>query len=102
MKVIRFSHCYPKLQGQSKAKLIWIELIKLPDDMNIALLQYDTVYFSDGVKGYYTLAPGNYIQLVFLGNLGIPFCTIRPYSKHKYMYYAKSIDDDFEIIVEEK
>lgn len=38
------------------------------------LIEYDTKR-ADG--GYYTLPKGDYLQLIFIGNLGIPFGIIR-------------------------
>lgn len=65
------------------------------------LLEYDTTA-TDGSR--YELKEGNYIQLVFLGNFGIPFCTIRTdrigYNgmESKYDYYRKHIGETFEIV----
>lgn len=98
MKRIKFSHDYPKLHGQTSAKLLAV-IPRKRNEMSEELIEYDTSYFTkDGVKEYFPLKSGNYIQLVFIGNLGIPFCTIRSaFPKSKVEYYTSSIGEDFEI-----
>ena len=66
---IKFSHNYFKLHNQTKAELIDIKRIAIDKDTPPELLDYDTTY--DG--GRYELKKGDYVMLVFLGNLGIPF-----------------------------
>lgn len=94
MNEIRFSHNYPKLWNQKKAELIAVREIN-SKDFNIDLLEYDTKYHG----GYYPLKEGDYIQLIFLGDKHIPFCTIRPYSQQKENYYQDSINMIFDIVV---
>jgi hypothetical protein len=121
MNQIPFSHSYPKLWGQITAELIAIRLLPAKDVQNNPdLLEYDTKYIDkrdytgfeykevlEKVErfDYYQLPKsGNLIQLVFLGNKGIPFCTLRPeYSKmgNKLEYYKSKIGQEFEIVVKE-
>jgi hypothetical protein len=71
------------------------------------LLEYDTTYYAKVRKGCFTwgeekarfpLPTGDYIQLIFLGNLRIPFCTIRKnYPPQKGDYYRGKIGDIFGI-----
>lgn len=98
MKRIKFSHDYPKLHGQTSAKLLAV-IPRKRNEMSEELIEYDTSYFNDdGVKEYFPLKSGNYIQLVFIGNLGIPFCTIRSaFPQSKVEYYTSSIGEEFEI-----
>lgn len=98
MKHIGFSHHYPKLHGQTSAKLLAV-IPRKRNEMSAELIEYDTTYFTeDGVKAYFPLKSGNYIQLVFIGNLGIPFCTIRPaFPRSKVEYYTSAIGEDFAI-----
>lgn len=78
MNAIKFSHEYPKLHGQTSSEL----------------LDYDTTY--EG--GRYPLRSGEYIQLIFLGNLRIPFCTIRSaYQPSKVAYYKQNVGKVFTI-----
>lgn len=59
----------------------------------------DTTY--DG--GHYPLPTGDYIQLIFLGNLRIPFCTIRKnYPPQKMDYYSGSVGDVFDVVIKEQ
>ena len=96
MSVIKFSHDYPKLHGQTSAELLAVRPIRIDRSTPKELLDYDTKY--DG--GYYKLATGDYIQLIFLGNLHIPFCTIRRnYPPQKGDYYCGKIGDMFTIEV---
>lgn len=91
---IKFSHAYPKLHGQTSASLLAVIPIRIDKDTPRELLEYDTKY--DG--GYFPLPTGDYIQLVFIGNLHIPFCTIRKaWPPQKVEYYKATIGYDFEI-----
>lgn len=99
MSVIKFSHDYPKLHGQTSAELLAVRPIRIDKNTPEELLEYDTKY--DG--GYYKLATGDYIQLIFLGNLRIPFCTIRRnYPPQKGDYYRGKVGDMFTIEVKPK
>ena len=94
MNTIGFSHHYPKLHGQTSAKLLAVEPIRIDGNTPKELLEYDTTF--DG--GRFELKRGNYIQLVFLGDLRIPFCTIRPaWPIRKVDYYASKIGETFAI-----
>ena len=95
---IKFSHNYFKLHNQTKAELIDIKRIAIDKDTPPELLDYDTTY--DG--GRYELKKGDYVMLVFLGNLGIPFTTIRSAKGRygdKYEYYYPHIGELFDIII---
>ena len=95
---IKFSKNYPKLWGQTSAKLIAVEDINIDENTNKDLLEYDTKA-DDG--SYYELKKGKYIQLIFLGNKNIPFCTIRSaYTKqygNKKEYYQSKVGEVFYI-----
>ncbi|WP_320130283.1 hypothetical protein [uncultured Sphaerochaeta sp.] len=93
---IGFSHDYPKLHGQTSARLLAVEPITIDDNTPKALLDYDTTTL-DGNK--YHLADGEYIQLIFLGNLRIPFCTIRRQTYEKIKFYQAVIGQEFDIYV---
>ena len=96
-KHIDFSHPYPKLCGQTSGKLLAVIPIKRKD-MTDELIHYDTIYYENGNARAFPLPPGNYIQLVFIGNLGVPFCTIRSaYPPKKVAYYTQSIGEVFSI-----
>ena len=97
---IKFSSDYPKLHGQTSAELLAVKPIRIDKNTPKELLEYDTKR-SDGT--YYPLKSGNYIQLIFLGNLGIPFCAIRtPYNQYgdKTEYYKSKVEELFNIVVE--
>ena len=95
---IRFTSDYPKLHGQTSAELLAVKPIRIDKDTPKELIEYDTRK-SDGT--YYNLPTGNYIQLIFLGNLGIPFCTIRSkrnrYAEDKEAYYLQFVGENFTI-----
>lgn len=94
MKVIGFSHHYPKIHSQTSAQLLAVHPMKIDKNTPKELLEYDTKF--DG--GYFQLKHGMYIQLIFVGNLGIPFCTIRPaFPKRKIDYYKAAIGEWFAI-----
>ncbi len=100
---IKFSSDYPKLHGQTTAELLAVKPIRIDKDTPKELLEYDTMK-ADGT--YYKLRTGDYIQLIFLGNLGIPFCTIRSkrnrFAQDKEAYYKQFVGKFFEIIKEMK
>lgn len=74
------------------------------------MLEYDTKTV-DG--DYYNLRNGKYIQLVFIGNKGIPFCTIRPArarfpflldgekTNDNYEKYHRNIGEVYKIVIKE-
>ena len=94
INVIGFSHRYPKLHGQTTAKLIAVEPLTIDDRTPVELLDYDTSY--DG--GRFPLEHGEHVQLVFLGNLRIPFCTIRKRKPGKDVEdYEKKIGEVYRI-----
>ncbi len=121
MNKIRFSSKYPKLWGQKTGRLLSVELLKAEEvHANRDLIEYDTKYIKNinicydaTVFDYdYFLLPksGSLIQLVFLGDKGIPFCTIRTrygYDRQKkektdkYSYYKSKIGQEFEIEIKE-
>jgi len=86
-----------KLWGQNKATLINLGILyaeTLPKD----LIEYDTKA-KDG--SYYKLPKkGRLLQLTFIGNKGIPFCTLRRYTPEKQMYYARLCNKVFEVEVD--
>ncbi len=97
---IKFSSDYPKLHGQTSAVLLAVKPIRIDKETPKKLIEYDTKK-ADGT--YYELKTGTYIQLVFLGNFGIPFCTIRSkrnrYTEDKEAYYKQFIGQEFYIKV---
>ena len=94
MNTIRFSHEYPKLHGQTSAELLAVRPLKIDAHTPRELIEYDTTHS----RGRYPLRSGFYIQLIFLGNLRIPFCTIRSaYPPSKVRYYYSSVGRTFKI-----
>lgn len=103
MKTIRFSHNYPKLHWQTTAELLAVRPIRIDGNTPIELIDYDTMYHDEnGYVRHYHLGAGAYIQLIFLGNLRIPFCTIRKaYPPSKVEYYTAAIGETFAVEVTE-
>lgn len=100
MPNIKFSSDYHKLWGQTTAKLLAVETIDINRQTPDELLEYDTKKM-DGT--YYPLKSGKYLQLVFIGNKYIPFCTIRSaYPPEKERYYSSLIGQKFDIVIENK
>ena len=100
MKTIKFSGDYPKLHGQKEATLVAVTRIKIDENTPPELLEYDTKK-SDGT--YYELKHGTYLQLIFLGDKAIPFCTIRSAQPaHKVEDYKASIGQRFIIQIEKQ
>lgn len=102
MNTIKFSHHYPKLHGQTSGTLLAVLPIRIDKNTPKELLEYDTKYAEKvglgAVFDYFDLPTGDYIQLVFLGNLRIPFCTIRKaWPTSKVEYYKSKIGEEFAI-----
>lgn len=99
---IKFTGGYPKLHGQTTAELVAVRDFRIDKNTPQELLEYDTKK-NDGT--YYNLRSGNHIQLIFVGNLGIPFSTIRTrttrWGSDKKVYYENLIGNTFNIITEE-
>lgn len=94
MNCIKFSYEYPKLHGQAFAELLAVRPLKVDKHTPKEFLDYDTTY----VGGRYQLRHGEYIQLIFLGNLRIPFCTIRSaFPPEKVEYYRQAVGKVFTI-----
>lgn len=104
MRKINFSHDYDKLAGQRTATLLYMgEFIYDPSDpRSHALISYDT-RITDG--GSYKLRKGKYVLLLFLGDKGIPFTTIRSeigmYGRDKKKYYGSHMGEEFEIVIKQ-
>lgn len=104
MNNIKFSHDYPKLWGQKTAELIAVRIIDAQAiSINKQLIEYDTKYLvreSPPLYGYYQLPKiGKLIQLIFIGNFDIPFCTLRRYIPDKYEFYKGKIGSVFNVVV---
>lgn len=100
MKTIKFSGDYPKLHGQKEATLVAVAKIKIDKNTPQEFIEYDTKK-SDGT--YYELKEGTQLQLIFLGDKCIPFCTIRSAQpSHKVEDYKASIGQRFAIEILEQ
>lgn len=109
---IKFDHEYPKLWGQKKAKLLAVDL-KHRKDLSNDLVEYDTSHKIDlasallppswrgkGVtlnlnSSHHKPPDGLLIHLTFLGDKGIPFCTLRSYQCQKFIHYQGMIGREF-------
>ena len=105
MRKIIFSHDYVKLHGQRKAALLAVARITIDRSGRWdKLLDYDTLTV-DGSR--YQIKPGRYVQLVFCGDEGIPFTTLRPDTParggmaSKYDYYNSLVGEHFRIEIKE-
>lgn len=93
---IKFSHNYPKLHNQKLAELLAVRELLINDKITQDFLEYDTKTV-DG--SYYPLKKGRHLQLVFIGDKHIPFCTVRSYSTDKERFYKSNIGEWFKIEV---
>lgn len=103
---IKFSHNYPKLHSQPQAELLAVRVLQAETMiLNGELIEYDTIYYDleSGSRQYYPLPKtGQLIQLIFLGNRSIPFCTIRRHTPEKERYYHGAIGRVFDVVIEEE
>jgi hypothetical protein len=98
---IKFSHQYPKLYRQATAELVKVKISPV-SDLAPAMVEYDTMYFEDGKEtpSHFPLPPsGIFLILYFIGNLGIPFTTIRRISSEKHRHYNANIGNIFQIVL---
>jgi hypothetical protein len=108
MNEIKFSHNYPKIWGQKEATLILIRVLDAKAVQNNKdLLEYDTRYdlpdyspdFFDELVYYPLPKTGKLIQLIFIGDKDIPFCTIRRHTPEKEKYYDSKLGYKFAIVI---
>lgn len=94
MKEIKFSKEYPKLWNQTEATLIMVRILEAENiKCNRDLIEYDT---KDNKGEYYELPnKGRLLQLIFIGDRDIPFCTLRRSTPTKEAYYTNSIGHEF-------
>lgn len=101
MPSIKFSHQYPKLHNQTTAQLLAIRILAAQSvNRNKSLIEYDTKFFDlkNNGYGYYELPQiGSLIQLIFVGDKEIPFCTLRRWTPDKVAYYKSLIGTTFKI-----
>jgi len=112
MKTIKFDHDYPKLWAQKFGELLAVKIVDSADISN-TLREYDTFFTDPEIPtfawmgwldapfdhwGWYKLPKGKLIQLIFLGDKGIPFCTLRNWTKEKEERARKSIGETFGFI----
>lgn len=94
---IKFNDNYPKLWGQDCAQLFYVDVTYTNDVKESGLFEYDCKK-SDG--SYYELKEDSkLILLYFIGNKGIPFCTLRNYDKNKHNIYLENIGHWFDVEV---
>ena len=93
--ILRLGHDYEKLKGQRGALLVAIvRLIVKSKDQD--LKAYDGEYIGkEGEKICDDMGDGVFIQLVFVGEKGIPFGILREYRKAKWDFYKERIGSEF-------
>ena len=101
---IRFSHIYPKIWGQTSAELVHINILDAEKVNNVPkLIEYDTMFEEGSDVGYYSLPKkGKLIQLIFVGNYNIPFCTLRRFTLEKLDYYSRTMGKIFYIVIKKE
>lgn len=101
IKEIKFDNNYPKLKGEKAARLVAVfndmsgQLLrqKFPD-----LMFYDTE--RDDGRFYYIDKNETYILLLFLGENGNLFSSIRKYNPENVAKYNDSIGELFRLTIE--
>jgi len=97
---IRFSGEYVKLHGQRKARLLDVMPMEIGEyNLHTELVKYDTIR-TDGSR--YNLTDGSYILLLFYGDKGFMFTTIRRGTYEKMLYYEERIGQEFDVVIEER
>lgn len=88
---IKFSHEYKKLNHEQCGVLLGVFRIYLEEQSKV-FLDYDT-------EGIYKLPKdGSYLLLLFMGNGGTIFTTLRRTTPEKWRYYNSKIKEEFEFV----
>lgn len=96
MQEIKFNHNYKKLHNQKTARLLSADFF-YGKDLHKDFVEYDT-------EGKYEIdKEQEYIKLLFRGDKGIPFTTLRKNNdENRKKYCSLTADTDFKIVIEEK
>jgi hypothetical protein len=101
---IKFSHHYYKTFKQNRAVLLAV-VLKERKELSEDFIDYDTRYYvSEGqpsLDDFYPLPAGKYMVLVFIGEILIPFTTVRRWTPEKEKYYRSGIGKTFGIEIQE-
>lgn len=104
VKSILFDNNYPKLHGQKRAVLCGAITGMTPQflrDMFPGLIEHDTK--RDDGRFYHIIENGVYMLLIFIGDKGIMFPTLRKQNEENLNFYGAARGEEFEIvIIEEK
>lgn len=93
MNIIKFNRNYKKLHNQKRAELVYKCFVS-GDEFKKEFIEYDTD------NKYKIDKKGLYIYLLFVGNKGIPFTTLRTKNIDNEIKYANAIGTEFKIIIE--
>lgn len=103
--ILRLDHAYLKLHGQSQGRLVALQRIRLTrEDEELKI--YDGEHFT-GVHLEDEIAVdkeknGDFIQMVFIGEKGIPFSVFREYRKWKWDSFRDRIGMEFEFEIKKE
>lgn len=96
MKNITFKHRYPKMCGQTSGRLVAVIPFMIDRTTPEDLMKYETTYSENGKYFYDRLENGRYVQLVFVGNFGIPFSDMREaWPENRVKFFFESVNQEF-------
>ena len=96
MQAIKIASYLPKFHRQYIAELVAIRDIWTSHETSKKYLEYETGTFAGDVT---KIEPGRYISLIFIGEEGIPFTHLHPYSAAAKALYKHQIGKDFRVEV---
>lgn len=99
INVIKFDGEYEKLRRQTGGELIDVRVVTVNKASSDELIDYDTCRL-DGT--FYNLKFGEYLQLTFMGNLGIPLSTFRKINTENLEKYCGNEGTYFDFEVEDE
>lgn len=100
--ILMLEHDYAKLWGQKRAQLLAVLKVSVKEDEN-RRKEYEGYYMDSSAKAQVEgIKKGNYIQLVFIGEHGIPFSVLRPYSYSKWEGYRDLIGTYFQMLIKKE
>lgn len=107
MKQIKFSHNYDKLHGQKFARLLFVSPVGCAESFHKDFVEYDTVFHHTPPSWHHLIEEGRFelptgvpmLLLVFLGDKGIPFTTVRRYSPEKHGEWKLELGNECEVVI---
>lgn len=100
---IKFPKPFCKMRRQSHAKIIAF-FISDVSELHPDFVEYETIYYEGQMSPRYTqiTKAGKVIILHLIGNMNIPFTSVRPWSLEKESLYKSLLGKKLRIVIKDK